>query len=70
VTTRQASDVEPIEVPADLTVAPAPGAGLEDHGVLIKDIMGSNFLAHWINSPKLLNVQNRVYFTPFGSIKH
>jgi hypothetical protein len=47
----QASDVETVEIPADLTVASAPSAGLEDYVVFIKDILGGNFLTHRIYSP-------------------
>jgi hypothetical protein len=50
-TAAQASDVETVEITADLTVASAPGAGLEDYVVLVKDILGGNSLTHRIYSP-------------------
>jgi hypothetical protein len=51
VTAAQASDVETVEITADLTIASAPNAGLEDYAVLIKGILDGNFLTHRIYSP-------------------
>ena len=63
VTAGQAGDVEAIEVSANLAVALAPVAGLEDDVVLVKDILGGCFLAHRIYSPKVMDFSKLV--TPY-----